>query len=73
MDWRRPPTLFRDLVGKVRAHGQPGLRGRVQRSLFMGSERLKLANEGAIRINIQQLIEALASLKLAAGEVQLVK
>jgi ABC-type uncharacterized transport system auxiliary subunit len=39
---------------------------------FMGSERVKLANEGAIRVNIQQLIDALLAAKLsAAGQVNL--
>jgi hypothetical protein len=33
---------------------------------FIGSERLKLANEGAIRTNIAALIEALGSQKLAS-------
>lgn len=32
---------------------------------FMGSERLKLANEGAIRVNIQQLIDALLAAKIS--------
>ena len=32
---------------------------------FMGAERLKLANEGAIRTNIAALIEALGGLKVA--------
>lgn len=40
---------------------------------FMGTERLKLANEGAVRSNIQQLIEALAGLKIAGAEVQIKK
>jgi len=31
---------------------------------FIGSERLKLANEGAVRTNIQQLIDALVSMKV---------
>jgi hypothetical protein len=31
---------------------------------FIGSERLKLANEGAARTNIQQLIDALVALRL---------
>jgi hypothetical protein len=35
---------------------------------FVGSERLKLANEGAVRMNIQQLIDALAAFK-AVGVV----
>jgi hypothetical protein len=35
---------------------------------FMGSERLKLANEGAIRVNIQQLIDTLLAAKLSAAE-----
>jgi hypothetical protein len=34
---------------------------------FMGTERLKLANEGAIRVNIQQLIDALLAAKLSAA------
>lgn len=34
---------------------------------FIGSERLKLANEGAIRTNIQRLIEALAGLQVASS------
>jgi hypothetical protein len=33
---------------------------------FIGTERLKLANEGAIRTNIAALIEALGGLKVAA-------
>ncbi len=33
---------------------------------FLGSERLKLANEGAMRENIRQLIDLLASQKIAA-------
>lgn len=33
---------------------------------FMGAERLKLANEGAIRTNIAALIEALGGLKVAS-------
>lgn len=37
---------------------------------FLGAERLKLANEGAIRVNIQQLIDALLAEKIsAAGQV----
>lgn len=40
---------------------------------FMGSERLKLANEGAVRSNIQQLIDALVGLKLAGAGVQLAR
>jgi len=40
---------------------------------FMGSERLKLANEGAVRANIQQLIDALAALKVSGAEVQVGK
>lgn len=35
---------------------------------FMGSERLKLANEGAIRVNIQQLIDTLLAAKVSAAE-----
>jgi hypothetical protein len=35
---------------------------------FLGSERLKLANEGAIRVNIQQLIDALLAVKLSAAD-----
>jgi hypothetical protein len=37
---------------------------------FLGSERLKLANEGAIRANIQRLIETLVGLKVAAVVAQ---
>lgn len=40
---------------------------------FMGSERLKLANEGAVRVNIQQLIDALVALKVTGADVQLGK
>lgn len=37
---------------------------------FIAAERLKLANEGAIRVNIQQLIDALLASKVpAAGQV----
>lgn len=32
---------------------------------FLGAERLKLANEGAIRVNIQQLIETLLAAKVS--------
>ncbi len=35
---------------------------------FLGSERLKLANEGAIRVNIQQLIDALLAAKVSAAD-----
>jgi hypothetical protein len=39
---------------------------------FAGSERLKLANEGAIRVNIQQLIDDLIAAKVSsAGNVSL--
>lgn len=39
---------------------------------FLGSERLKLANEGAIRVNIQQLIDALMAAKVStAGQVSI--
>ncbi|MEJ5999665.1 hypothetical protein [Paucibacter soli] len=38
---------------------------------FLGAERLKLANEGAVRSNIQQLIDALINLKLDVAEVQM--
>ena len=38
---------------------------------FSGVERVKLANEGAIRVNIQQLIDALVAAKVsAAGQVR---
>ena len=40
---------------------------------FMGTERLKLANEGAVRTNIQQLIESLAGLKVAGVQAQVGK
>jgi len=40
---------------------------------FLGTERLKLANEGAIRSNITQLINDLVALKVAAADVQLTK
>ncbi|HEY1091636.1 MAG TPA: hypothetical protein VGE47_11120 [Burkholderiaceae bacterium] len=40
---------------------------------FAGTERLRLANEGAIRVNIQQLIEALTALKIEEKEVQVGK
>lgn len=33
---------------------------------FLGSERLKLANEGAVRVNIQQLIDALLAARLSS-------
>jgi hypothetical protein len=36
---------------------------------FLGAERLKLANEGAIRENIKQLIETLIPMKLSAVPV----
>lgn len=35
---------------------------------FLGSERLKLANEGAIRVNIQQLIDALLAAKVSSAD-----
>lgn len=35
---------------------------------FAGAERLKLANEGAIRVNIQDLIDALLAAKISAVE-----
>ena len=39
---------------------------------FLGAERLKLANEGAIRVNIQQLIDALLAVKLStAGQLSI--
>jgi len=38
---------------------------------FLGTERLKLANEGAVRSNIQQLIDTLVNLKLDVAEVQM--
>jgi len=38
---------------------------------FLGAERLKLANEGAVRSNIQQLIDTLVNLKLDVAEVQM--
>src|SRR6218665_1501558 len=40
---------------------------------FLGTERLKLANEGAVRANIQQLIDALVALKVASTDVQIGK
>jgi hypothetical protein len=40
---------------------------------FLGTERLKLANEGAIRSNITQLINDLVALKVASAGVQLTK
>lgn len=40
---------------------------------FIGTERLKLANEGAIRSNITQLIGDLVALKVSAADVQLAK
>lgn len=40
---------------------------------FLGAERLKLANEGAVKANIQQLIDALVALKVNAGDVQVSK
>lgn len=40
---------------------------------FAGSERLKLANEGAVRSNITQLINDLVGLKLSSVDVQLGK
>lgn len=36
---------------------------------FLGSERLRLANEGAARANIQQLIQALMALNIEPGSV----
>ena len=42
-------------------------------SAFIGTERLKLANEGAIRSNITQLINDLVALKVATAGVQLAK
>ena len=36
---------------------------------FLGAERLKLANEGAIRVNIQQLVDLLLAYDPAAGAV----
>lgn len=38
---------------------------------FLGTERLKLANEGAVRSNIQQLIDQLIALKLTVAEVKI--
>lgn len=40
---------------------------------FLGAERLKLANEGAVKANIQQLIDALVALKVNTGDVQVSK
>ena len=37
---------------------------------FMASERLKLANEGAIRVNIQSLINELFAMKVDAIAMQ---
>lgn len=37
---------------------------------FLGTERLKLANEGAARTNIQQLIDALMAARLDSVELQ---
>lgn len=36
---------------------------------FLGTERLKLANEGAVRTNIQQLISSLVELRIASGSL----
>lgn len=38
---------------------------------FLGAERLKLANEGAIRVNIQQLIDILLEYKVAGIALQM--
>jgi len=38
---------------------------------FLGVERMKLANEGAVRSNIQQLIDQLIGLKLTVAELKL--
>lgn len=38
---------------------------------LLGTERMKLANEGAVRSNIQQLIDQLIALKLTVAELKL--
>ncbi|MFN5047767.1 hypothetical protein [Roseateles sp.] len=38
---------------------------------FLGVERMKLANEGAVRTNIQQLIDQLVALKLTVAELKI--
>lgn len=40
---------------------------------LLGTERMKLANEGAVRVNIQALIDALVTFAPASGEIQLAK
>ncbi|OWQ84710.1 hypothetical protein CDN99_23535 [Roseateles aquatilis] len=40
---------------------------------FVGTERLKLANEGAVRTNITQLINDLVALKVSVADVQMAK